>query len=129
MKFSSVVSGSALQPYSAPALMQEVLKEKNNETVTALLRAMSTTILKEAWKVEGGWDMWFSLIVIGVMNVLGSFFPKSMSNGQNNALENGSVNGKNPTSFKGRLAGFLKEQGYDSSKANDIVDTIAAHVT
>lgn len=116
MGFKAVVSGSSLQPNTAPQMMQAVIKEINNKTAADLLEAIRSNMLAEAWIVKGGWFSWFSSIFKGIFNIVGGFL--NVSKFSNRSSDS-------PAAFEKRMVDYFQSQGYDSKQATEMAEHIS----
>lgn len=118
MTFDAVISGSALQPHTAPAMMQSMIKDLNVRTMTDLLSAISVNLMTTAWKMEGGWKNWFYAICKGIVKVVGRVIISS-----SNVLQS------NKKVFENELINYFQSQGYSSDQSAEMSQHIANEMT
>lgn len=119
MEFKTVVSGSALQPETAPQMMQAVIKEMNNKTVKDLLDGIRSNWLTVAWTVKGGWSGWFYSTIKAIVKIVGKFVDMSKLLGAKSDLPG----------FEKRMVEYFQSQGYDTPQAAEMAKHIARDLT
>lgn len=109
MSFKAVVSGSALQPDSAPEMLRPIIEDLNNRTVADLLSAIDAS-LATPWQFEGGWSDWFYAIFTKVADMVGRELSSQL--------------GAMAESYQKRLVDLFKSQGYTLSKADEMANYV-----
>ncbi|XP_037032054.1 uncharacterized protein LOC119071289 [Bradysia coprophila] len=115
MTFRAVVSGSALQPKSAPEMMRPVVEDLNNKTVVELLNVINSSMLVTPWQFAGGWFNWFYAIAKKIACMMG----KVVNAHYHYAAE----------VHKQHLAEFFKSHGYSSAEADEMIQHFKADST
>lgn len=117
MLFNDVVTGSSLQPESAPEIMQPIIKAINDRTVEEVHRAIRSNLLENAWKVNGGWSNWLYSIVKGVVKIVGAVLDPSTL-----------FKRKDSQDFENRLVDYFQSKGYDNKEALEMSGHIATEL-
>lgn len=107
MTFSTVVSGSALNPDAAPEMMKSVLKSMNDATVAQLLEAINACALAKAWNVKGGYLNWFYSVIKGVAEIFARLFNIKFNYNADGLME------------------YFKSVGYNNDEAGEIAKNIS----